>query len=108
MQFNCMKMRYSIVPKDFLIVLKNEKKIKKAPEKKGEATGDLTGNKIADKITSISKKSSAEHSMAELHSKNDAKSETEVPKDTYLQKKGNKLFMNYDQYQKIMYISRNY
>ena len=85
-----------------------KKKIKKPIEKKGKATGDLTGNKIADKITSISKKSSAEHSMAELHSKNDAKSETEVPKDTYLQKKGNKLFMNYDQYQKIMYISRNY
>ena len=102
MQFNCIKIRYSIVPKDFLIVLKNEKKIKKAIEEKGEATGDLTGNEIADKITSISKKSSAEHS------KNDAKSETEVPKDTYLQKKGNKLLMNYDQYQKIMYISRNY
>ena len=42
--------------------------------------------------------------MAELHSQNDAKSETEVPKDTYLQKKGNKLLMNYDQYQKIIYI----
>ena len=108
MQFNCIKMRYSVAPKDFLIVLKNEKKIKKAIEKKAEATGDLTGNKIADKITNISKKSSAEHSMAELHSKNDAKSETEVPKDTYLQKKGNKLLMNYDQYQKRMYISRNY
>ena len=101
-------MRYSIVPKDFLIVLKNEKKSKKQFKKKREATGDLTGNEIADKITSISKKSSAEHSMAELHSKNDAKSETEVPKDTYLQKKGNKLLMIYNQYQKIMYISRNY
>ena len=58
------------------------KKNQKSNSKKGEATGDLTGNKIADKMTSISKKSSAEHSMAELHSKNDAKSETEVPKDT--------------------------
>ena len=45
----------------------------------------------------------------ELHSKNDANSEIEVPKkDTYLQKKGNNLSMNYDQYQKRMYISRNY
>ena len=85
-----------------------KKKIKKAIEKKAEATGGLTANKIADKITNILKKSSPEHSMAALHSKNDAKSETQVPKDTYLQKKGNKLLMNYDQYQKIMYISRNY
>ena len=47
--------------------------------------------KVADKITSVSKKSSTE-----LHSKNgDVNSEIEVPKkDKYLQKKGNKLLMN--------------
>ena len=63
---------------------------KKAIQKTAEATG-LIGNKIADKITSVSKKSSTE-----LHSKNDdANSEIEVQKkDTYLQKKGNKLLIN--------------
>ena len=62
---------------------------KRAILKTAEATGDLVGNKIADKITSISNKSSAEHS------KNDANSEIELPKkDIYLQKKGNKLLMN--------------
>ena len=63
---------------------------KKAIQKTTEATG-LIGNKIADKITSVSKKSSTE-----LHSKNDdANSEIEVQKkDTYLQKKGNKLLIN--------------
>ena len=35
---------------------------KRAIQKTAEATGDLIVNKIADKITSISKKSSAEHS----------------------------------------------
>ena len=33
---------------------------KRAIQKTAEATGDLTGNKIGDKITSVSKKSSAE------------------------------------------------
>ena len=48
---------------------------KKAIQKTAEATG-LIGNKIADKITSVSKKSSTE-----LHSKNDdANSEIEVQK----------------------------
>ena len=47
-------------------------------QKTTEANGDLIGKKIADKITSVSKKSSAEHSL-ELHSKNDnANSEIEV------------------------------
>ena len=49
-----------------------------AVQKTAEATGDLINNKMADKITSVSKKSSA-HST-ELHSKNDnANSEIEVP-----------------------------
>ena len=59
------------------------KKIKKAIQKTEEATGDLIGNKIADKITSISKNSSAQHSM-ELHSKNYANSEIEVPKKIHI------------------------
>ena len=47
-----------------------------AIQKTAEATGDLDGNKIADKITSVSKKSSAEQRSTELHSKNnDANSE---------------------------------
>ena len=64
---------------------------KKAVQKTAGATGDLMVIKIADKITSVSKKSSTE-----LHSKNgDVNSEIEVPKkDKYLQKKGNKLLMN--------------
>ena len=48
--------------------------LKTAIQNTAEATGDLIGNKIADKITSISKKSSVEHS------KNDTNSEIEVPK----------------------------
>ena len=64
---------------------------KRAIQKTTEATGDLIGNKIADKVESVSKKSSSE-----LHSRNDdANSEIEVPKkDIYLQKKGKKLLMN--------------
>ena len=122
MWFHCIKMRYSIEPRDrihvkgygFLSFAKNIDKnlsnkngqnlldsakksttddIKTASEtaiqKTAEATGDLIGNKIADKITSVSKKSSAEHSKND-----DANSQIEVPKnDTYLQKKGNKLLM---------------
>ena len=49
---------------------------KRAIQKTAEATGDLMDNKIADKITSVSKRSSAE-----LPSKHDdANSEIEVPK----------------------------
>ena len=69
---------------------------KTAIQKAAEATGDLLGNKIADKITTVWKKSSVELRSTELHSQNDgANSEVEIPKkDTYLQNKGNKLFMN--------------
>ena len=66
---------------------------KRAILKTREANDDLIDNKIADKITSVSEKSE-EHPM-ELHSKNDANSEIELPKkDTNLQKKDNKLLMN--------------
>ena len=63
---------------------------KRAIQKTAEATGDLIGNKIADKISSISKKSDAnsEIEVGRVSSK-------DVPKkDTHLQKKDNKLFMN--------------
>ena len=64
---------------------------KRPIQKTAEATGDLIGNKIADKITSFSKKSPTESRSKN----NDANSEIEVPKkDTYLQKKGNKLLMH--------------
>ena len=57
----------------------------RAIPKTAEATGVLIGNKIADKITSVSEKSSNELQN----------NETEVPKkDTYLQKKDNNLLMN--------------
>ena len=62
---------------------------KTAIQKTAETTGDLTGNKIADKITSGSIKY-----LACLQN-DDANNETEAPKkDTYLQKKDNKLLMN--------------
>ena len=66
---------------------------KRSIQKTAEATGDLIGNKIADKITSVSTDFHSKKSSAELWSKNDdSNSEIEVPKkDTYLQKKGNKL-----------------
>ena len=66
---------------------------KRAIQKTAEATGDLIGNKTADKITSVSRKPT----------KGLKNNETEVDragpkdalnKDTYLQKKDNKLFMN--------------
>ena len=68
---------------------------KTAIQKTAEATGGLTGNKIANKITSVSRKSSAEL-CSKLHSQNnEANDESETPKkDTYLQKKDNKLLMN--------------
>ena len=85
MQFHCIKMRYSIEPRDRICVKgygfmsfarsmsnKYGKKLvdtakksaihavktasKRAIQKTAEATGDLTGKKIADKITSVSKK----------------------------------------------------
>ena len=59
---------------------------KRAIQKTTEATGNLIGNKIADKITSVSKKSS--------NNNNDGVELTTHKKDTYLQKKYNKLLMN--------------
>ena len=60
---------------------------KRAIQKIAEATGDLISNKIPDKITSVSKES-----LKELQNN---ETEADVPKkDTYLQKKDNKLLIN--------------
>ena len=53
---------------------------KKAIQRKAEATSDLIGNKIADKITSVSKKSSAK-----FRSQNDeANDESEASKERHI------------------------
>ena len=64
---------------------------KRAIQKTAEATGDLIGNKIADKITRVSKKSNKE-----LPNDEKEKMQKELPlrKDSYLQKKDNKLLTN--------------
>ena len=61
---------------------------KRAIQKTAEATGDLVGDKIADKITSISKKKSYND-----NNNDDVKLSTHK-KDTYRQKKDNKLLIN--------------
>ena len=53
--------------------------LKRAIQKAVEATDDLIGNKIADKITSVSKKFSTEHSKND-----DANTEIEVPRKRYI------------------------
>ena len=60
---------------------------KRAIQKTTEATGNLIGNKIADKITSVTKKSSNNNN-------DDGVELTTHKKDTYLQKKYNKLLTN--------------
>ena len=85
--------------KNFLIVLRlMQQKLHQA-----EATGDLISNKIADKITGVSKKPAKELQNNEIEvdagrtSPKDLgrASPKELPKkDTYLQKKDNKLLMN--------------
>ena len=68
---------------------------KRAIQKTAKATGDLIGNKIADKIISVLKKSPTELHSAELHSKELQMTKWKhQKKDTYLQKKDNKLLMN--------------
>ena len=57
MQFHCIKMKYSIEPRDKSATDAVKTASKRAIQKTAEATGDLIGNKIADKITNISKKS---------------------------------------------------
>ena len=62
---------------------------RRAIQKTAEATSDLIGNKIADKITSISKKP-----IKELPINDEDVERTTHKKDTYHQKKDNKLLMN--------------
>ena len=57
---------------------------KRAIQKIVEVTGDLIGNKIADKITSVSKKSSAENSMELNCKKPHSDDEIEVPEKRYI------------------------
>ena len=68
-----------IVPKKYTAdVIKT---VSKRPiQKTAEATGDLIGNKIADKITSVSKKSSAKL----LPQNNEDNDESEVPEKIYI------------------------
>ena len=66
---------------------------KRAIQKTAEATVHLIGNKIAGKITSVSKKST--NKLPNDETEADRSSPKDVPKkDTYLQKKDNKLLMN--------------
>ena len=66
--------------------------LKRAIQKTAEASGDLISNKIADKI-SVSKKKPAK----KLHNNDETEEDVERithKKNTYLQKKENKLLMN--------------
>ena len=56
---------------------------RRAIQKRAEATGDLIGSKIADRITSVSKKSSKELHLAD-YSKELQNNETEIPKESYI------------------------
>ena len=69
MQLKLLKTRAISIVKNFLMVLKNfttdaiKTASKRAIQKTAEASVDLIGNKIVDKITNLSKKSSAEFKM---------------------------------------------
>ena len=67
---------------------------KRAIQKTAEATGDLIGNKIADKITSVSKNLLKNCIITMNHKKKKIQKELLIRKDTYLQKKDNRLLMN--------------
>ena len=67
---------------------------KRAIQKTAEATGDLIGNKTADKIMSVSKKSTKELQNDETEVDKTSLKDTPKKKDTHLQKKDNKLLMN--------------
>ena len=67
--------------------------IKTASKKAVQKTADLIFNRIGDKITNVSK----EISTKELHNIDETEEDVEITthkKDTYLQKKDNKLLMN--------------
>ena len=62
---------------------------KREIQKTAEATGDLIGNKTADKITSVSKKSTKELQNNETEGVKRA-----TPKKRYMSPEENKLLMN--------------
>ena len=62
---------------------------KRAIQKPADATGDLIGNKIADKITSLSEKSTKK-----LPTVDENAELSTHKKDTYHEKKDSKLLMN--------------
>ena len=62
---------------------------KRAIQKAAEATGHFVGHNIADKITSVSKKSTKK-----LRTIDEDAEFTTPKKDTYHQKKDNKILMN--------------
>ena len=66
----------------------------RAIQKTAEATGDLIGNKIADKITSVSKKPNNSNNNNNNNNSNEDVELTTHKKDTYPQKKDNKLLKN--------------
>ena len=66
---------------------------KRAIQKTEEATGDLIGNEIADKITSVSKKSTKE--LQNNETEVGRASPKDIPKkDAYIQRKDHTLLMN--------------
>ena len=70
---------------------------KRAIQKTAEATDDLIGNNIADKITGRSSPKNVSVSKKTQNNKSEADSDNlkDIPeKDTYLQKKDNKLLRN--------------
>ena len=74
---------------------------KRAIQKTAEATGDLIGNKIADKRSVLKKKPDKElhnnNNDNNNNNNNNNETDTEITthkKDTYLQKKDNKLLIN--------------
>ena len=67
---------------------------KRAVQKTAEATGDLIGKKTADKIMSVSKKSTKELQNDETEVDKTSLRDTPKKKDTYIQKKDIKSLMN--------------
>ena len=69
---------------------------KRSIQKSAEATGDFIGNKIADKIRKVLKKTSNNNNNIDGDDDDDDEDAeiTTHKKNTYLQRKGNKLLMN--------------
>ena len=76
----------------------NKTASKRAIQKRSEVAGDLIGNRIDYKITSVSTELHSENSAKELQNNEQKRTvpvrSTYQKKDTYIQKKYKKLFMN--------------